>query len=85
MLCKWAIESVAWMYHEGVFEHKYREIPIDKVYQWIINVVQGNDKMYWRAFSLLNHLLTSLLLAEQILKDFNKCCYMQTHYMLCVM
>lgn len=79
-----AIESVAWMYHEGVFEHKYREITIDKVYQWIINVVQGNDKMYWRAFSVIKSSINFFTSSGTDIKDFNSMLlYANTLYAMC--
>ena len=79
-----AIESVAWMYHEGVFEHKYREITIDKVYQWIINVVRGNDKMYWRAFSVIKSSINFFTSSGTDIKDFNSMLlYANTLYAMC--
>ena len=66
-----AIESVAWMYLNTGQDPKHRDICIKKVYQWIESVVQGNDKLYWRAFSVIKSAINFFISPQTDIKDFN--------------
>lgn len=56
-----AIEITSIYYLNRNENHDYSDKMIDTIYNWIEGVVNGNDKMYWRAFSIIKSSMNFLL------------------------
>lgn len=79
-----SIESTAWYFMNAPIPPEHRIACIDKIYKWIIGVVMGNDKMYWRAFSIIKSAINFYLSPATDMKNLNDVLlYANTLYAMC--
>lgn len=79
-----SIESTAWYFMNSNISPEHRIACIDKIYKWITGVVMGNDKMYWRAFSIIKSAINFYLSPATDMKNLNDVLlYANTLYAMC--